>query len=255
MLWRLAAAVLRGRREVSAVRRTVAVAVAAGSVLLGVAAASPALGAGRPADAARAADKLLCSPSANGGNLVKGMCVLPRANVADSYEAFIITSEEDGGTFQIVSGSLPPGLKMPARFGAAGTIVGGTPTMEGTFPFTVTGTDDLGQPLKQAYSITVAPPLRLAIENPSTLPAGQVGASYFPVTFFTTHGAPATVTWSVAAGHLPPGLALSSPNAPDIIHNQLSGTPTKAGTFTFTMKVTDGIGRHVTKRFDLTIQP
>jgi large repetitive protein len=144
---------------------------------------------------------------------------------------------------------------MPARFGAAGTIVAGIPARAGTFPFTVTGTDDLGEPLKQAYSIAVAPPLPLAIENPSTLPAGQMGASYFPVTFFTIHGAPATITWSLAAGHLPPGLALSSPNAPDIIHNQLSGTPTKAGTFTFTMKVTDGIGRHATKKFSLTIQP
>ena len=248
-------AVLRGWREVSAVRRTLAVAVAAGSVLLGVAAASPALGAGRPAGAARAPDKLVCSPASNGGTLVKGVCVLPRAHVAESYEAFILTSKGDGGTFQIASGSLPPGLTMPARYGAAGTIAGGTPAMGGTFPFTVTGTDDLGQPLKQAYSITVAPPLRLAIENPSPLPAGQVGASYFPVTFFTTHGAPNTVTWSVAAGHLPPGLALSSPDAPQIIHNQLSGKPAKAGTFIFTMKVTDGIGRHATKRFSLTIQP
>lgn len=232
-------------------RKTLAVAVAAGSVLLGLTAASPALGAG----ATRAADKLLCSPSANGGHLVNGVCVLPRANVADSYEAFIVTSKGDGGTFGIASGRLPPGLSMPARYGAAGTIVGGTPATAGTFRFTVTGADDGGQPLMQAYRITVAPPLRLAIENPSPLPAGQVAASYFPVTFFTMHGAPATVTWSVAAGHLPPGLALSSPNAPDIMHNQLSGTPTKAGTFVFTMKVTDGIGRHASKPFTLTIQP
>ena len=108
---------LGGQREVSAVRRTLAVAVAAGSVLLGVAAASPALAAGRTT---RAADKLLCSRSANGGTLVKGVCVLPRANVAESYEAFIITSKEDGGTFQIASGSLPPGLKSRPGSGRRG---------------------------------------------------------------------------------------------------------------------------------------
>jgi large repetitive protein len=200
-------------------------------------------------------DKLLCSPGDNGGTLVNGVCVLPDASIAQAYEAFLITSHESGGTFAIIAGSLPPGLFMPASYGAAGTIVGGTPTQQGTFTFTVKGTDQEGQPLQQAYSIKVDPAPPLAIASSSPLRAGQVGASYFPLDFFLVTDAPSPITWSVASGQLPPGLALSSPNAPGITGNRLSGTPTQAGTFTFTMKVTDGLGRQATQQFSLTIQP
>jgi hypothetical protein len=103
-------------------------------------------------------DMLVCSPGSNGGTLVGGVCVLPAASVGQPYEGFIITSHNSGGTFSIIAGSVPPGLFMPAQYGASGTIVGGTPTQQGVFTFTVKGTDQQGQPLQQAYSISVGPP-------------------------------------------------------------------------------------------------
>ena len=197
---------------------------------------------------------LVCSPGSNGGTLVRGVCVLPSGNVGQPYEAFIITSSNSGGTFKIVSGSLPPGLFMPASFGASGTIVGGTPTQPGTFAFTVAGVDNAGHRLRQAYSITINSALPLTIVLPaggSTLPAGTVGTPYAQ-NFFLSGGV-APYTWSVASGQLPPGLGLVSTAAPADNNNQLAGTPTTAGTFIFTMRVTDGAGAQATQQFSLTI--
>ena len=198
----------------------------------------------------------LCSPSTNGGTLVNGVCVLPHVNVGQNSEEFILTSNGAVNTFTIVSGSLPPGMSMPATFGAAGTIVAGTPTKQGTFTFTVNAVpfaNPQGPSAQQAFSITVDPPLPLAITSTSPLPAGQVGVSYAQ-NFFLSGGV-APYTWSLASGSLPPGLALVTTDAPTDNNNQLAGTPTTAGTFTFTMKVTDGAGSQASQQFSLTIQP
>jgi len=54
---------------------------------------------------------------------------------------------------------------------------------------------------------------------------------------------------------LPPGRALVSTDAPIDNNNEFAGTPTTAGTFTFTMKVTDSTGSQATQQFTLTVQP
>src|SRR5260370_35027248 len=76
-------------------------------------------------------DTLVCSPDTNGGTLVNGVCVLPAAALGQNYEGFIITSNNSGGSFQIISGSLPPGLSMPAQHGASATTAAGPPTHHG----------------------------------------------------------------------------------------------------------------------------
>jgi large repetitive protein len=58
----------------------------------------------------------------------------------------------------------------------------------------------------------------------------------------------------VAAGQLPPGMTLQTGSDPQDVNNQLAGTPTTAGTYTFTMKVTDHDGQQATQQFTLSIQ-
>jgi len=192
-------------------------------------------------------DTLVCSPDTNGGTLLNGVCVLPGATVGQPYEGFILTSNNSGGTFAIIAGSLPPGLFMPASYGASGTIVGGTPTQQGTFTFTVKGTDQQGQPLQQTYSITVGPPPPLAITFPTTCcNAGAVGQAYLQ-NFFLSGGV-GPFTASIASGQLPPGFSLSA--SPPI---SITGTPTVKGAFTFTVKVTDSTGAQATKSGSITV--
>jgi len=202
-------------------------------------------------------DQLVCDPADNGGFLISGVCVLPDAVIGLPYQGHLLTSHKAGGTLSVVSGSLPPGLALPATFTGSGAIVGGTPTDPGIEPgrnFTVQGTGDQGQPLYQAYSIAVDQNLPLAINASGGTDLGGTVGQAFAQDFFLSGGA-GPYTWSVAAGQLPPGLTLQTTAGPRDANNELAGTPTTAGTFTFTMRLSDYAGQQATQQFSLTVDP
>jgi large repetitive protein len=201
-------------------------------------------------------DQLQCN-TADGSFLISGVCVLPDSVLGLPYQGHLVTSHNAGGTLSVAAGALPPGLTLPAAFGPPGAVIGGTATQQGvepTYTFTVQGTGDQGQPLYQAYSITVDQNLPLSVVLPgsgSTLEPGTVGQA-FGQNFFLSGGA-GPYSWSVAAGKLPPGLTLQTFAAPTDANNELVGTPTTAGTFTFTMRLTDFTGQQATQAFSITI--
>jgi large repetitive protein len=220
-------------------RKTVTALAAAGALLAGIGAASPALAQSAPIT-------LLCSPGTNGGTLVNGVCVLPAATDGQPYEGFLLTGNGPVDTFTITSGSLPPGLSMPATYGAAGTIVGGTPAKPGTYTFSVhvTPFGATTPSTNGTYSITVTPPPPLIVSFPANCcNAGTVGSAYLQ-NFFSSGGT-GPFTWTVAAGQLPPGVTLTG--------SSLTGTPTRAGTFAFTVEVTDSTGDQATESGSITI--
>jgi hypothetical protein len=194
---------------------------------------------------------LACPGDANGGTATGGVCVLPAAAVGQQYaEPFAYasgTGNGNGGSFS-VTGTLPPGLS------TSGTVVAGSPTQQGTFTFTVTESAQAGPPLQEAYSITVGPPLLLT-DTTAELPpgAGTVGTAY--TEGFTLSGGEGPYTWSQVSGQLPPGLALASSGAPGQTGNELTGTPTTAGTYVFTMQVTDTLGDTASGQVSITINP
>ena len=201
-------------------------------------------------------DQLVCTSAVNGGFLESGVCVLPDAVAGLPYQGHLVTSHQAGGSLSVVSGSLPAGLSLPATFNGSGDIVGGTPTTVGGSSFTVQGTGDQDQPLYQAYSIAVDQNQPLAVVLPaegSTLGPGMVGGAYAQ-NFFLSGGA-APYSWSVASGQLPPGLSLQTFSDPRDANDELAGTATKAGTYTFTMRLTDYNGQQATQQFSLTIDP
>ena len=85
-----------------------------------------------------------------------GTTSLPAGTVNQPYSQQVQVSGGNGTlTWSISGGSLPPGLALSPT----GTI-SGTPTTQGTFNFTVSVTDSLGQSDTQALSIVInsAPP-------------------------------------------------------------------------------------------------
>ena len=128
-------------------------------------------------------------------------------------------------TWTVTGGALPDGLSLLL----SGTIVG-SPTKAGTFHVTIQAADS-SQPTAalstRAYTLNVQMPL--TITNPS-LPNGLTGAPY--VSIFTTTGGQPQYTYSLTDGTLPPGLSLNQIGV-------IQGTPTLAGSFAFTVQVSD----------------
>ena len=78
-------------------------------------------------------------------------------------------------------------------------------------------------------------------------PAVDSGKNYAPTEPFPIIDA-TPFTWTVDSGTLPPGLSLSSGGA-------ITGTPTAAGTYNFTLKVVDSTGLTATQAQTITIAP
>src|SRR5260370_277272 len=91
-----------------------------------------------------------------------------------------------------------------------------------------------GQPTTSWVAVAAAPPgtnnTVLTISSSTPLPNGAVGAPYSFT--FVADGGLTPYSWSVASGALPAGLNLGPGGA-------LTGTPTGAGQFAFTILVTD----------------
>jgi large repetitive protein len=196
-----------------------------------------------------APDQLVCNPAVNGGFLESGVCVLPDAILGQSYTGHLFTSHQAGGTLSVVSGNLEPGLVLPTTFTGSADVAAGN-------GFTVRGTGDQGQPLYQAYFIQVQPenqPLTVNNDGPNLSPgfAGQAG---YTALFFVAGGA-APYTWSLVSGKFPPGLSLTTFSDPRDANDELVGTPTTTGTYTFTMRVTDYDGQQATQQFTVAVHP
>lgn len=171
---------------------------------------------------------------------------MPAATVGSSYGANPVSAS--GGTvpYTYAAGGLPAGLSINPSTGT----VSGTPTTAGSYAPVFTVTDSLGATASRSGSVTVtaAPAAPPSFVTGATLPTGKLRAAY-STTIQVTGGAPG-YTWARIAGSLPPGLTLTGSGA----SATLSGTPTKQGTFSFTLRVTDSAGASVSRTFSLQIR-
>ncbi|MCC6363672.1 MAG: putative Ig domain-containing protein [Bryobacterales bacterium] len=152
---------------------------------------------------------------------------LPDASQNVPYSTVLAASGGTGSgyTFQVASGQLPAGLSL-----APGGVISGTPTVAGPVTFTVQVADNGGGVATKPLTLTVVAP-NLTITSSTTLPSAPTNQAYS--TLLTASGGTQPYTWSVTVGTLPSGLTLNPTTG------VISGTPTNAGLFNFTVQVKD----------------
>jgi hypothetical protein len=147
-------------------------------------------------------------------------------------------------SFKVVDGRAPSGTKVFDFAGSSG-LINGVPTTAGTYTFTVQVKDETRATDTEIFTIDILPAEAPTITT-EALSSGTVGEFYCCGNLFASGGVQ-PYTWSVVAGTLPPGLELPRQE------NTISGTPTTAGTFTFTVRVTDDLDSFTEKEFSITI--
>ncbi|MBA2741963.1 MAG: putative Ig domain-containing protein [Actinobacteria bacterium] len=156
---------------------------------------------------------------------------------------FDATLEATGGngvyTWALATGStLPTGLAL----GTDGTITG-RPRAAGITRFSVTATDGEGRVATYRGTLNIAAKLAIVVRP---LPVGKVGKRY--QARLRTTGGVAPVAWRIKTGPLPRGVRF------DRMLGVLAGTPTRAGRYRITVKVTDELGAKSTKSFTIVVR-
>ncbi|MCC7646669.1 Ig domain-containing protein, partial [Janthinobacterium sp. EB271-G4-3-1] len=150
---------------------------------------------------------------------------LPAAATATAYSQQLTAAGGVGPyAYTVTSGSLPAGLTL-----SSGGLLSGTPTEAGSFTLTVQAQDAHQFVGAQSYTLAVSSPT-LSLNLPS-LPGSTAGTAYSAA--ITAAGGTAPYAYSVSAGSLPAGLSLNTATG------VLSGTTNVAGSFPFSIKVTD----------------
>jgi large repetitive protein len=178
---------------------------------------------------------------------------LPDGQVDVSYEAWL---DHSGGfgtydEYTVISGSLPPGLSILGPMSLFGSRLVGTPTLAGTYRFTLqlalcpSSPDDCTpQIATREYEVVIAgSPISIVT---SSLPDADVGTPYS--VFLVREGGTGPVQWDVVSGTLPAGISLTTAG-------ELTGTPTAPGEASFEVRVRDSGDQSATATLTLEVQP
>ena len=163
-------------------------------------------------------------------NLVITTTSVPGGTVGAAYsQALAATGGVPAYAWTLAGGSLPAGLSL-----SSAGVISGTPTTAQTANFTVLVDRFAGSPptpIPRRSPSRWPRRLRLRPSSPRACPMAEE-TSHTPRRFWRP-AARCRTTWSIVSGSLPNGLALNSSTG------TISGTPSKIGTKSFTVRCTD----------------
>jgi hypothetical protein len=177
---------------------------------------------------------------------------LPNGEVGVRYEAWF---EWTGGfgtwdEFTVIAGTLPPGLGITGPESLYGSRLLGTPTLPGTYDFTVQlrlchdPQDCVPFIATKDYQVVITgSPLSITT---SSLPNAEVDMPYS--VFLVREGGTGPFQWDVISGSLPEGISLTPAG-------ELAGTPTTPGDAAFEVRVQDAGNQSATANLTLHVEP
>jgi hypothetical protein len=168
---------------------------------------------------------------------------LPDGTVNQPYS----TSVSGSGGVPPYTWSVTPALPANLSFDTTTGAITGTPVTDGTSSHTFTLHDSLSPPqtVQRSLTLTINPTSAVLSITTTSLPDGNVGQAYNQPVQAT--GGTGALTWSIDVGTLPQDLSLNPTTG------VISGTPTAAGTSSFTVRVADTVGQTDTQALSIRI--
>jgi hypothetical protein len=127
---------------------------------------------------------------------------------------------------------------------------GGTPTVAASYPFTVSVTDCDGHVSEASYKIAIKVAINTVLDiTTKSVPNGTAKTYYSAA--IAANGGCTPYRWAFVSGKLPPGVEEKAATSTTSL--DLSGTPTVAASYPFTVSVTDCGGRVSEASYEIVI--